>query len=196
MKKITIKWMMGALMTLFMGIVLTACSSDDIDGICKNLRTNSNQVRFTVMYSMSKDDSAYKKEKMEVDYINWVKQTAPADNYILMPINHGGGFDLDHETLTRAIGYDDNFYIDALDYAVCVSQLLDGGNNATAQQIVYPKDCKIWVNYKGNFTDSAFDQATGWSNFLNVNTVNVFQSDTNPCNDSSWELAYMTDLWS
>ncbi len=42
------------------------------------------------------------------DFINWTKQNAPAENYILMPVNHGGGFDMSDETLTRAICYDDN----------------------------------------------------------------------------------------
>ncbi len=42
------------------------------------------------------------------DFITWSKQVAPAENYILIPTNHGGGFDIDHEVLTRAIGYDDN----------------------------------------------------------------------------------------
>ena len=42
-----------------------------------------------------------------VEYINWAKQNAPAENYILMPMNHGGGTDLSEE-VTRAIGYDTN----------------------------------------------------------------------------------------
>ena len=48
------------------------------------------------------------------EFINWAKKTAPAENYILIPTNHGGGFDLDGEEMpeneaqTRAIAYDDN----------------------------------------------------------------------------------------
>jgi hypothetical protein len=129
---------------------------DAIGYIAKALKVSNNQVRVTVMYSMSKDISAHKAEDPKttendfrgefgktyryeltsdidttlngfrskyfyknasevelykkstlVEYINWAKQTAPADNYILMPANHGGGFDLDHE-VTRGILYDDN----------------------------------------------------------------------------------------
>lgn len=123
--------------------------------VMQALGENNNQVRFTVMYSMSKDDSQYKdlkelsdfflgdfgctyryeltpqtdvtregyrskykyadasqvelyKQSTLVDFINWSKKTAPADNYILIPVNHGGGFDLDNEVLTRAIIYDNN----------------------------------------------------------------------------------------
>lgn len=32
-----------------------------------------------------------------VEYINWVKQNVPAENYIFMPMNHGGGLDLSEE---------------------------------------------------------------------------------------------------
>ena len=131
-----------------------------IEDMVKSLGVSNNQVRVTVMYSMSKDisthqsidpsvtpnhfygefgktyryeltkdftkyekdldafrkDCFYKnasevelyKESTLVDYIKWAKQTAPAENYILMPTNHGGGFDLDHEVFMRGIGYDDN----------------------------------------------------------------------------------------
>lgn len=131
-----------------------------IEDIAKALNVSNNQVRVTVMYSMSKDISTHKtydpsvtedhfygefgktyryeltkdftkyqmdlngfrkdcfyknasevelyKQSTLVDYIKWAKQTAPAENYILMPTNHGGGFDLDHEVLTRGIAYDDN----------------------------------------------------------------------------------------
>lgn len=144
-------------------IMFYGCGGGDVDyqleraitGIVNQLSVPANQVRYTVMYSMSKngvkygqkpgDESFYLgewgttyryemtpqndftkegyrakykyKNASEVklyevstitDYIEWAKKTAPADNYILMPINHGGGFDAPTETLTRGIGYDDN----------------------------------------------------------------------------------------
>ena len=122
-----------------------------IPNIIKELQVSNNQVRFTVMFNMSKDETGYKSKVPEllgewatcyryeltpqtdltkegyrskykfknaadvplyktatlVEYINWVKQNAPAENYILMPMNHGGGTDISEE-VTRAIGYDTN----------------------------------------------------------------------------------------
>lgn len=144
-------------------IMFYGCGGGNVDSqldgaikeIVKALNVSNNQVRFTVMYNMSKDAKAYEKagytqdnfyglfgncyryeltpqtdltdegyrskyfykkatevqlykQSTIVEYINWAKQTAPAENYIFMPVNHGGGFDLDHEKLTRAICYDDN----------------------------------------------------------------------------------------
>ena len=125
-----------------------------IPDIVKALDVSNNQVRFTVMFNMSKDATGYTKDGGQapdligdwatcyryeltpqtdltkegyrtkykyknaadvplyktatlVEYINWVKQNAPAENYILMPMNHGGGTDISEE-VTRAIGYDTN----------------------------------------------------------------------------------------
>lgn len=134
-----------------------------LDPLLKEVRNSNGQVRFMVMYSMSKDDTQYKsyaeedgntdfflgeygmtyryelcentfsdsteayikqlyrerlkyKPASEVklyekatleEFIQWCKQTAPAENYILMLSDHGGGFDLDTE-VTRGIMYDDN----------------------------------------------------------------------------------------
>ena len=152
-------------------IMLYGCGGGDIDEVQflnaipyvqDRLNVEGNQVRFVVMYSMSKDDSKYREaakknresytgpfapsygewgktyryeitpyitkenyhdygyydeaknvELYDVEtikeYIKWAKETAPAENYILMPINHGGGFDLDNEEIkSRAIAYDDN----------------------------------------------------------------------------------------
>jgi hypothetical protein len=156
-------------------IMFYGCGGGDVDSqltgaipyLQECLGEKNNQVRFVVMYSMSKDDSMYRKEaekagetytgpfdpeygawgetyRYEVtpyitqdnyrengyykqakdvelyevetikEFINWAKETAPAENYILMPTNHGGGFDLDEEEMvsdesqTRAIGYDNN----------------------------------------------------------------------------------------
>ena len=131
--------------------------TDAIYYVQQRLNVETNQVRFVVMYSMSKPgtkfrktnpdpvygewgetyryeltpyttqenyrENGYYKPASEVklyevetikEFINWAKETAPAENYILMPTNHGGGFDLDDEQMpeeeakTRAIGYDDN----------------------------------------------------------------------------------------
>ncbi len=335
-----------------------------------------------------------------VEYINWVKQNVPAENYILMPINHGGGTDLSEE-VTRAIGYDDNFIVgthilgigeralvdalkqtdthlkaiywcgcmmgqlevltqlapycdyqfgsshvsraiecllysiiyginqepddfekaalvdeqlikkeynsnfvvqpdqknpgkshsencdwacwrsdklaginaqvkkmatlltdnygdntkmaqidnataktyvieydqpfsDVLDYAVNLAERLDDGQNATAQQIVtdmekalnaanvyhinginyvnskgetigpkkgffslgisiYSHSDVTWENYSDRYKATDFDKATGWSKFLDMNTVGVKNGDTNPANNSIWDLGYLQD---
>ena len=160
-------------------IMLYGCGGGNVDTqltgaipfIQQRLNVETNQVRFVVMYSMSKDDSMYRKEAKKEgqtytgpfdpdygawgetyryeltpyiteenyrengyykqasevklydvetikEFINWAKETAPAENYILIPTNHGGGFDLDDEQMpevmpedslkTRAIVYDDN----------------------------------------------------------------------------------------
>lgn len=150
-------------------IMFYGCAGGNLDVWLENtipyivqaLKANNNQVRFTVMFNTSKDDSRYKKNGVTpnflgdwatcyryeitpeidltkegyrskykyknasevelyktqtlVEYINWVKETAPAENYILMPMNHGGGTDLAQET-RRAIGYDDNHYDSASKY--------------------------------------------------------------------------------
>ena len=122
---------------------------DALEPAVKALGVESNQVRYTVMYSMSatdKDFGAYfrgekgktyryelskdtdltkagyrqkyfyknakevelYKASTIVEYIKWAKETAPAENYIIEFVNHGGGFDLGTETLTKGIAYDDN----------------------------------------------------------------------------------------
>lgn len=60
-------------------------------------------------YKPASEVELYRVETIK-EFINWTKQTAPAENYILMPTNHGGGFDLEEETpiRTRSIIYDDN----------------------------------------------------------------------------------------
>lgn len=416
---------------------------DAIPEIVKRLNVSNNQVRFAVMFNMSKDDSQYIKEDGKapdllgdwatcyryeltpqtdltkqgyrakykyknasevpmyktatiVEYINWVKQNVPAENYIFMPMNHGGGLDLSEEE-TRAIGYDtnhlnpnndynayamgerslvdalkqtnthlkaiywcgcmmgqlevltqlapycdyqfcsshvsrsigslfyniveainkapddfekaaledeklnkadysvyfvnvndpkrpgqkhnencdwgcwrsnkladinaqakklgallcesyadpvkmpqidtaiaksyllefDSFFLDVLDLAVNVAERLDEGQNATAKQIVtdmeaalkaanvyrnnglnnanaqpkkgyfslgisvYAYNENTWTKYGQNYKANDFDKATGWSKFLDMNTVSVFNSTTNPSNDSSYDLGYL-----
>ena len=150
-------------------IMFYGCGGGDVDvmlegafnSILNAVIESKGQVRFMVMYSMSKDDTKYKKinpnfdpnvfwgelgmtyryemcdetfkdftekngqqlyrERLKykpasevklyekatlMEYIEWCKKTAPAENYILIPCNHGGGFDLDTE-VTRGIMYDD-----------------------------------------------------------------------------------------
>ena len=149
-----------------------------IDDIAKALNVSNNQVRVTVMYSMSKDISGIKaylpkvteadflgefgktyryeltkdvdltldgfrkkyfyknasevelyKQSTLVDYIKWAKRTAPAENYILMPMNHGGGFDLDQEVAsTRSIVYDDNHNSTGLSSKTIAAALKETGN--------------------------------------------------------------------
>ena len=58
-------------------------------------------------YKKASEVELYKASTL-VDFIKWSKENAPAENYILELVNHGGGFDLDTEVLTRGIAYDDN----------------------------------------------------------------------------------------
>ena len=138
-------------------IMLYGCGGGDIDmqledaleGLVKGLGTEKNQVRYTVMYSMSAANKDFKdtyrgelgktyryelskdtdltqagyrrkyfyKNASEVelykastlaDFIQWSMKTAPAENYIIEFVNHGGGFDLETEVFTKGIAYDDN----------------------------------------------------------------------------------------
>lgn len=138
-------------------IMLYGCGGGDIDmqledaleDLVKSLGTEKNQVRYTVMYSMSAVNKDFKdtyrgelgktyryelskdtdltqagyrqkyfyKNASEVelykastlaDFIQWSMKTAPAENYIIEFMNHGGGFDLETEVFTKGIAYDDN----------------------------------------------------------------------------------------
>ena len=62
--------------------------------------------RERLKYKPASEVNLYEKATLK-EYIEWCKKTAPAENYILLPSNHGGGFDLDME-VTRGIMYDDN----------------------------------------------------------------------------------------
>lgn len=62
--------------------------------------------RERLKYKPASQVKLYEKATLK-EYIEWCKNTAPAENYILLPCNHGGGFDLDTE-VTRGIMYDDN----------------------------------------------------------------------------------------
>ena len=51
-----------------------------------------------------------------------------------------------------------------------------------------------YQKYASVYKASAFDAATQWSKFLNVNQISVMGEDAmNPCNDSSWELFWLDD---
>lgn len=165
-------------------LMFYGCGGSDVDimleyaiyYIAQELNVSSDQVRVTVMYSMSKDFSkyapsvsgrflgepattyryemvpdmnatreAYSEYKYKnasdvklysaqtlADFISWSKQTAPADNYILMPTNHGGGFDLNNEVLTRAIGYDDNHAFKPISQATVAEALKMTGTHLKA----------------------------------------------------------------
>lgn len=138
-------------------IMFYGCGGGDIDmqledaleGLVKELSVEKNQVRYTVMYSMSAGNKDFKdyyrgelgktyryelskdtdltkagyrskyfyKNASEVelykastiaDFIKWSTETAPAENYIIEFVNHGGGFDLGTEVPTKGIAYDDN----------------------------------------------------------------------------------------
>ena len=125
-------------------------------------------------------------------------------------------------------------FADVLDYAVNLAERLDNGQNATANQIVtdmeaalkaanvyrnnginivnslgetiapkkgffslgisiYSSGEETWTAYGANYKASDFDKATGWSKFIDMNTVGVSEGDTNPCNNSAWPLGYLKD---
>ena len=51
-----------------------------------------------------------------------------------------------------------------------------------------------YQKYASVYKASAFDAATQWSKFLDVNQISVMGEDAmNPCNDSSWELFWLDD---
>lgn len=128
----------------------------------------------------------------------------------------------------------DCYFVDALDFAVNLAERLDEGQNATANQIVtdlesalnaakiyrlsyanivnrlnekiapkkgyfslgvsvYPYDDLKWVNYGQNYKANAFDKATGWSKYLDMNTVAINESGTNPANNSTYDLGYLAE---
>ena len=64
--------------------------------------------RSKYFYKNASEVELYKSSTLE-DFIKWSVEQAPAENYILQLVNHGGGFDLDTEVLnTKGIAYDDN----------------------------------------------------------------------------------------
>ena len=75
--------------------------------LSKNTDLSKAGYRRKYFYKKASEVELYKVSTL-VDFIKWSKENAPAENYILEPMNHGGGFDLDAEVLTKGIGYDDN----------------------------------------------------------------------------------------
>ena len=62
-------------------------------------------------YKNASEVELYKASTL-ADFIKWSKENAPAQNYILELVNHGGGIDLGTEVLTKGIAYDDNHKVD------------------------------------------------------------------------------------
>ncbi len=58
---------------------------------------------------------------------------------------------------------------------------------------IYSYSDEIWEAYGDRYKATDFDKATGWSKFLDMNTVGVKEGDTNPSNNSTWELGYLED---
>lgn len=126
----------------------------------------------------------------------------------------------------------DSYFADVLDFAVNLAERLDEGQNATAKQIVtdmetalnaakvyrldgvnivnnkgvkvapkkgfyslgisiYSYSDTVWEKYAVNYKATDFDKATGWSKFLDMNTVGIIRGDTNPANNSTWDLGYL-----
>ena len=141
---------------------------------------------------------------------------------------------IDNATAKTYVFQYDCYFADVLDYAVNVAERLDDGQNATANQIVtdmekalkaakvyridglnivnikgepigpkkgyfslgisiYSSGDETWQAYGANYRATDFDKATGWSKFLDMNTVGVKEGDTNPANNSTWDLGYLED---
>ena len=141
---------------------------------------------------------------------------------------------IDNATAKTYVLQYDTYFADVLDYAVNLAERLDDGQNATANQIVtdmekalndakvyrldginvvnskgekiapkkgyfslgisiYSSGDEIWEAYGANYKANDFDKATGWSKFLDMNTVGVVEGDTNPANRSIWDLGYLED---
>lgn len=96
--------------------------------LTKDVDTTLAGFRSKYFYKNASEVELYKQSTL-VDYIKWAKRTAPAENYILMPMNHGGGFDLDQEgASTRSIAYDDNHNGTGLSSKTIAAALKETGN--------------------------------------------------------------------
>lgn len=73
------------------------------------------------------------------DFINWSKQVCPADQYILLLWNHGGGWTPKHDDpITKAIIYDDNHE----EKALTLDNLVTGiHNSGTHFKMIYFDAC-------------------------------------------------------
>ncbi len=141
---------------------------------------------------------------------------------------------IDNATSKTYVFEYDSYFADVLDYAVNLAERLDDGQNATAHQIVsdmekalnaamvyrnngvnivnsdgekiapkkgyfslgisiYSHSDETWEAYADRYKATDFDKATGWSKFLDMNTVGVKKGDTNPANNSTWDLGYLRD---
>lgn len=58
---------------------------------------------------------------------------------------------------------------------------------------IYANDNETWEDFGDNYKATDFDKATGWSAFLDQNTVGVFKSAINPANNSVWNLDYLDE---
>ena len=58
---------------------------------------------------------------------------------------------------------------------------------------IYAYNNVTWELYGENYKATDFDKATGWSTFLDQNTVEVMKGDTNPANNSIRNLGYLDE---
>lgn len=192
--------------------------------------------RSKYFYKNASEVELYKASTL-TDFIKWSMEKAPAENYILELMNHGGGFDLETEVLTKGIIYDDNqkdkdgyniglgvvtiaealrqagthlkAIADANVYRISAAYIHDAeGKTVTTKEGTFSlgislyagqrEDDYQYTTYKANYKASAFDKATGWSKWLDMNEYRVSTDDehpnlTNPGNDTSWELFWLDD---
>jgi hypothetical protein len=80
--------------------------------------------RSKYFYKKASEVELYKASTL-ADFIRWSMENAPAENYILELVNHGGGFDLATEVLTKGIGYDDNQKVDGYAKGVAIATIAE-----------------------------------------------------------------------
>lgn len=90
----------------------------------KDMDLTKEGYRSKYFYKNASEVELYKSSTL-ADFIRWSMENAPAENYILEPVNHGGGFDLGTEVLTKGIAYDDNHKVNGEAKGVAIVTIAD-----------------------------------------------------------------------
>lgn len=94
-------------------------------------------------YKNASEVELYKASTL-TDVIKWSMQNALAENYILEIVNHGGGFDLDTEYLTRGIAYDDNHKVDGASKGIAIKTIAEAVKEAGVHlKAIYWNGCMM-----------------------------------------------------
>ena len=99
--------------------------------------------RSKYFYKNASEVELYKASTL-TDFIKWSMQNAPAENYILEMVNHGGGFDLYTEVLTRGIAYDDNHKVDDDNKGIAIKTIAEAVKEAGVHlKAIYWNGCMM-----------------------------------------------------